>query len=212
MHRIPIIQSLFDAARLSRQSGGSIHLTCYYYSIYPDGAVRESNNVVTSVLGNPLYIACCTVHEYNTLYGKPIDSEIFCFVNRSGEPSNNLTLSKWSLQDIRLFQNSIVDGASMRLLGDPSQVFTLEYESGSPIRSFQTLWTLFLEIDANCSTVKEAEFYLKYFVEKLELNDTSFTLQQYRDQLADARDLIHRYNSLLEKISRLVQETADRNA
>lgn len=203
MHRIPIIQSLFDAARLSRQNGAEIQLASYYYSIYDNGLVKESKNIVTSLLDNPLYIACCTVHEYQE-YGRQIDSQIFCYVNRGGEVSGKLTLSKWTLENIQLFANSFIKGATMRLLADPTQTFTFNDSEGMPIKSFQAVWALFSEIDTNCSTGKEAEFHFKYFVQKLDLDLANYSLEDYEKQLQESMDINKQYRGLLDRISALV--------
>jgi len=203
MHRIPFIQNLFDAARLSRQNGSTTNLSPYFYSIYDDGLVKESNNALTCILDDPCNIVCCTVLRYYE-YGWREDSQIFCYVNRRGDASSELALNKWSLQDIKLFENSLISGASMRLLRDPSQIFSFNYESGTPIKSFQILWNLFSEINASCSTVKEAEFYFKYFDNKLELDQANYTLEDYREQLQESKDINKQYQDLLEKISTLV--------
>jgi hypothetical protein len=145
------------------------------------------------------------VHEYHA-YGRQVDSEIFCYVNRSGEASRQLMLSKWALQDIQLFGNSSIQSATMRLIADPSQIFSFDDSIGMPIKSFQSLWTLFSEIDVNCSTSKEAEFYFNYFVNKLELDSVTFSLNDYRNQLQESKNVINQYQGLLNRISALVND------
>ena len=144
------------------------------------------------------------MHEYIE-YGRRLGLQILAYVNRVGDPSREIRLTKWSLQDIKLFQNSLIQGATMKFLADPAQVFSFDDNGGMPIRSFQSLWTLFLEVDANCSTVKEAEFYFKYFVQNLELDLANYTLEDYRKQLQESKDINKQYQEQLVKISTIVR-------
>ncbi len=56
MHRIPLLQRFFDAARIKKQAGSDIKVTPVYISIYPNGSVKDTGRNILSISGDPTYI------------------------------------------------------------------------------------------------------------------------------------------------------------
>lgn len=207
MNRIPIVQSLYEIAKTERQNGNAnSSITPYYYSIDSNNIVHATNTLITAVSENPEYLFCCTVHNYQ-YYGTRHDAKIYCYLNKEGTIFPRITRQKWSLESLDIFQLSIIDEATFSLINDPSQIFSFKFDSGSPFKSMQTLWDLFIEIDDNCDTVKEAKLYYEYFLKKLEIHDMSLSMDDYREQIANQNDLIIQHESLLGVIKNLVNKS-----
>lgn len=207
MHRLSILQSLYNAAKINRQNGNEqADITPYYYSIYENDTVSGSPDNVVAISGNPKFIIGYTIHHYQ-YYGNRKDGLIFCYLNREGELLTGIPLSKWSISNIKTFQNSIIEGADFTLIGRPDSTFSFNIASSSPFDNMQMLWRLFVELNEHCNTVKEAELYYQYHLKKLELQQSNFTLEQYITQLEEQKNLVIQHSELLERIEKLASLT-----
>ncbi|RZK14324.1 MAG: hypothetical protein EOO43_16515, partial [Flavobacterium sp.] len=154
MIRLSNIQAKYEIARIARQNGNSdSRITPFYYSIYENNQVKSSDTLTIAVANSPKYIIGCTV-AYRPGYGAPYkEAEPFCYINIDEDYHSEITLDKWSLSDIKIFQLEIVDGAIITLKTDYTQTFTFYFKSTSPFRTIQLLWNFFIEIEHHCNTV-----------------------------------------------------------
>jgi len=199
MHRIPIINELYEIAKLERQNGNpDKYITPFYFGIDIEGKVSASHILLRTIAENPIYIIGHTVHHYQN-YGARKDGEIFCFINQEGKLLSGIALTKWSLTEIKTFQTDMIEGATFKLVGTDEK-FVFHERASTPLNSMDLLWKFFQELDLNCSTIKEAELYYKYFIQRLELNQANLGLDDYREQLEMNASLINQYKELLSKI------------
>lgn len=205
MSRISNIQSKYETARIARQNGDTdSRITPFYYSIYSNNQIKLSDTLTIAIANNPEYIIGCTV-AYRAGYGAPYkDAQPFCYVNKDEDYHSEIKLDKWSLSDIKIFQLEIIDGATITLKTDYTQVFTFNFKSTSPFRTLQQLWNLFIEIELNCNTIDELKIYYKYYLYKLQMENMAISLQEYRDAIDEQRSLINQHENLLERIVGLV--------
>ncbi|AMQ01862.1 hypothetical protein AY601_5049 [Pedobacter cryoconitis] len=207
MHRLPILQSLFDAAYADKRSANpTITVSPVYFTILPNNTVRESKNNVMSITGNPDYHVCCIKYPYPS-YGKTFyTTELFCFLNRAGDIIEGIGLKNWLLIDINFRDENIVSTATFQhieksLLYKYSYV-ELQFKSRYAL-TLAELWEMLTEMDSACSTVKEMEIYTFYFLQKKEKQALEFTVDTFKIRLAKEENLIHQHQDLLAKIKSL---------
>lgn len=202
---ISTIQSKYEVARIARQNGNSdSRITPFFYSIYTDNRVKQSDTLTIAVANNPKYIIGCTV-AYRPNYGAPYkEAHPFCYINKDEDYYSEIKLEKWSLSDIKIFQLESVDGATITLASDYNQSFTFYFRTTSPFRTVQQLWNLFIEIEENCNTLSELKIYYNYYLHKLEMENMAITLQEYQRKIEEQKALIKQHEELLERIAELV--------
>jgi len=201
------LRNLFNIAREERQNGDvNRSITSYYISIYEDNSITGSDTVLRAITGNPKYIIGHTVHNYE-YFGRRKDAKIFGYINSNGDLINGIYKSKWILTDFKMFQVSFIESATFKLISNSNEEFEFHFDSSTPFKSIQLLWDLFVEIDDNCDTVKEAKLYYEYFLKKLELQDMTLSMDNYRQQITNQNDLIIQHESLLNVIKNLINQS-----
>ena len=198
MHRISLITELYEVAKKERQNGNeSMTIAPYYIGIKSNGNIIESNTLTIALADNPIYIIGWTVHHYQK-YGSRKDGRIFCFVDNDRAHSG-IHLGRWSLTEMFTFQLDLIEGATIKLI-DTNDTFTFRGQPINVLNKMSVLWKFIQELDLNCKTVKEAEFYHKYYVAKLELDQASLSIDEYKEQLKEKASIISQYEELMAKI------------
>jgi len=205
MTRIECLQSKYELAKSNFIANReNISVTPYYWSIYQNGQVTESEMPSQAVTDNPIYVLSAYVHQYMN-YGRRKDAYIIDYQNVDDESySSFIPLANWRLREIKIFGCELISGAAFEMIVDYRQVFTFYFDSATKFRSMQMLWDFARELDANCETVKEAQVFYNYYLKKLELEEANFTLKQYKTELDAEKDLNIIYEALLQKIEDLV--------
>lgn len=212
MNRIPILQSLFDSARLNIQSGNSnLDVKPIYLSIFYNRPVQIDSSNIRSTAGNPIYIGVCTRAPYQA-FGRPSSiyykTELHAYINQSGEILNNLTLSNWTLESVIFGDELIVQEFTIHLNDNVNEKFIytiMDFQFISQEKlDFNDVWSFINAIDLNCKTPNEADIYTRFLIKKKEANSNLLTLEQYKQELKEQRDLVTQYGYLLKKIEGLV--------
>jgi hypothetical protein len=217
MHRISTLQSLFDAARLNIQCGNTnLEVKPIYLSIFDNRPVQSDSSTIRSIAGNPIRIGVCTISLYQA-FGRPSSIyykiELHAYINQSGEILNNLTLSNWTLESVIFGDELIVQEFTIQLNDNVNErfVFTMmdfQFISQEKI-DFNDVWLFINEIDSTCKTANEAEIYTKFLIKRKEANSNLKTVDDYKQQLEEQKDLIGQHESLLRKIQSLVAQVSN---
>jgi tRNA A37 threonylcarbamoyladenosine biosynthesis protein TsaE len=211
MHRIEIIQSLYEATCLNRRTGNpNLILSPIYYSIYSNGKIRSTEDIVQSVNGNPVYVCCFIKMPRQHFNGFPYTNlEHFAYVTEDGKSSNELVFNKWELTEVTFNNNNeVVNSITMNLLNTyPKELcchfgnYNLNNEKQI---TFADLWQFINEIDESCKTVAEANFYFKYFLESKRSDALELNLKEYQEAHSKETDMNFKYRDLLKTINNLV--------
>lgn len=208
MHRLGVLQNLFDATCAHRRSGQpKIHLTPVYYSIFLDFTVQKNNDINLALCGNPEYIICFVLVPQDGVNGYHKIEELFGFINQKGSSDDKISLSKWNLQKILMHSNGIVQSFELRKNDDPKECFKYTIIGSDTIHkrlNIEHLWRVFNEIDSNCETSREALIYLDYFFATQNLNNSKLTLRDYEINLSVKENLITQYKDLLTRFQEIV--------
>jgi len=95
----------------------------------------------------------------------------------------------------------------------PSFVFSLNSSPDKKITydtspdKFDLAWKFFRELDLNCSSLPEAEIYIKYYKEKLSRKDQETTLDLYKAEVEQKESIINQYKDLLELIEEKMKQS-----
>lgn len=207
MSRVEALNQKYRLAKEGFQNGNSqLNVSPYYWSIYSNNRVVESNTPSQAVADNPRFIISAFIYHYQH-YGWRKDTNLICYQNLSNEPLayfSGIELNKWRLTTVKIWDCERIESATFELLANFEEQFTFSFDSVFPINSVQLLWKLFVEIDANCGTRKEAELYFNFFLKKLELENANLSIAEYQASLEEQKNLIKQHESLLNKIVELV--------
>lgn len=170
MNRIEVLAEKYKLAeRTTRKIASDSKFTPYYWSIYSNNRVGENNNESQAIADDPDFIISAIV-DHHFCFGNRMITHIICYKNTESHDKyySSISLTKWTLKNIKIWNRERVDGATFELIDDYNESFTFHLDSPTPFHSVQDLWTLFVEIDKNCNTTFEAEQYYNAFREKLE--------------------------------------------
>lgn len=205
MSRVEKLNEKYRLAKDGFQNGNNeIVVSPYFWSIYHNNRVLESSNSSQAVGDNPRFIISAFVHHYFS-YGRRQDAHIICYRNSNSDSYfTGIELSKWKLTKVAIWSCERIEEATFERIDNFEEGFTFHFDSIFPVNSMQLLWKLFVEIDSNCNTKKEAEFYFNYFLKKLEVENANLTIDEYKNTLNEKNNLLKQYDSLLSKIENLV--------
>lgn len=210
MHRIPILQTLFDAARVEKQAGNDINVTPVYISIYPDGSVKSTNSHILSISGNPKYIIFCIRFPYQA-FGRPssvyYETQRRAFIDETGKIIDRIKIHNWGIKEITFGDELTITDFIIESEKDESFNYNfMDFQFISQIKfSAQMLWEVLCEIDIHCKTGQEANLYTRYYLKRIELQKATYTLDDYKQQLDDQKDLVKQHVELLKKIEELTK-------
>ncbi|RYY00592.1 hypothetical protein EON78_00740 [bacterium] len=202
------IQKQYEASRIMRQNGNAQFTTSpYFFSIYGD-TVRENVDIVRAVSSNPDYIVCCIKFPYQSYGRNYIGMDVFDIVDNGCNSLKNLKLSRWYLDRINFVDNGNLNSFLLVNNDDESKSIdynTMDFQFVSDIRfTVKSLWEVFNEIDLNCETSAEGHLYLKYYLQRSDLKNSLQSLDHYKQQLLEQKDLNKQYSALLKKIEDLL--------
>lgn len=210
MHRIPLIQSLCKATIENRKIGQpTLILTPVYYSIYGNNSVRDTDDIVKSIVGNPLYIMCFIIVPKTHFNGVPYKELVhYATLDRSGDIISSIKFGNWELID---FKFSDIYGTLNQLsLSLEECIFDYSFSNYNLNNNANITLSKALDlvkaISLNCNTVKEAELYSMYLLKKIELDNNIMTLEEYKSEIDASRDLIIQYADLLRDIHKLIKD------
>jgi hypothetical protein len=210
MHRLPILQSLFEVARIEKQAGNSgLEVKPVYISISSNSEVRESNSSILSITGNPKYIIFCINSPYQA-FGRPsstyYNTEVRAFINQEGNIIDKIKIHFWGIKQITFGDELIVTDFILER-NDRSYDFHysfMEFQLVSQLKfSVQMLWDLLCEVDINCKTGEEIDIYVRYYLKRVELSNAQYSIQQYQEQIAEQKDIIKQHKDLIDIIKGL---------
>jgi hypothetical protein len=81
----------------------------------------------------------------------------------------------------------------------------LEYELDS-FQEVQIVWNFMNELDDNYQTYDNGELFLKYYKQKIELNETKILYENFKATSDREKDLNEKYKELLVKIENLLKD------
>ncbi|MDF3077438.1 MAG: hypothetical protein K0S09_1327 [Sphingobacteriaceae bacterium] len=175
--------------------------TIDYIVVYNDNRCRTTNS--PSFFYEPEYKYAFFLAYYGYTSGSWSKSNhelIAMLCNQSSPIISKVSAENWAVTNLHFnFTRYGMLAPCITIARTEELGRTLEYEvSGTP--DFQEAWNFFLEVDENCSTLKEALIYKEYYKTRLKQEKQEYTLEQYKMELAEKSNIISQYEQLLETI------------
>jgi len=202
MDRTTVLEDIFRKSSAIRRAGiPGIELTPEFYSIFDDGTVKTNVSVGFASIGNPKYIVCFAKGPYD--WQKNSWHELVAIIDQESKLTNEISLNRWALRDITLYDSNRVDNFRLRLLLDDKSFDVKSVIRGEDLQ-LSEIWKMLIEIDANCSNEAEAIIYLNYLLKKRKVKTLEFSLEEFKARLSEKNNIINQYKELLRNIDLLV--------
>lgn len=170
-----------------------------FYTIDQNNIVSEHTLLTSTAFNNRCWTIACTDYSYSTNFGMYINYDLACIVDKNGSVVNTISLDNWSLIEIRFETSRDKPRPKFRFAKNNNLEESIELSSVFASK-VQHAWNFFIEINQKCNTIREAEFYRDYFISNIQHNHTTRTLDEYRRELNECKDLIKQHRELIEKL------------